>query len=52
MRKKPLSREPSMDDPAAIIASALRKKFSHRVFQDSPGIIFSLACSLCLCIMH
>ena len=26
-----------MDDPAAVIAHALRKKFSHRIFQDSPG---------------
>ncbi|XP_003386870.1 PREDICTED: mitochondrial fission regulator 1-like [Amphimedon queenslandica] len=31
-----VSREPSMDDPAAVIAHALRKKFSHRIFQDSP----------------
>lgn len=27
-----------MDDPAAVIAHALRKKFSHRIFQDSPGL--------------
>jgi hypothetical protein len=27
----------STDDPAAIIANALRLKFSHRIFQDSPG---------------
>lgn len=38
MRKKPLAQEPLVDDPAAIITNALRKKFSHRVFQDSPGI--------------
>ena len=25
------------DDPGAIIARALRQKFSNRVFQDSPG---------------
>lgn len=29
--------QPTTDDPAAIIAQALRRKFSHKVFQDSPG---------------
>ena len=33
---------PADGDPAAIIARALQKKFSHSVFQDSPG--------LCLCV--
>lgn len=30
-------READPNDPASIIAHALRKKFSHRVFKDSPG---------------
>lgn len=31
------SREPASNDPAAVIAHALRRKFAHNVFQDSPG---------------
>ena len=27
------------NDPASIIAQALRRKFSHRVFKDSPGTV-------------
>ena len=46
MRKKPLPQEPLVDDPASIIASALRKKFSHRVFQDSPGATFAFCFSI------
>ena len=30
-------KEADPNDPASIIAHALRKKFSHRVFKDSPG---------------
>ena len=38
MRKKdPDSRVPASNDPAAVIAHALRRKFAHNVFQDSPG---------------
>lgn len=36
LRTKTHTQDPSTDDPAAIIAHALRKKFSHRIFQDSP----------------
>ena len=39
MRKKDQeNREPASNDPAAVIAQALRRKFAHHVFQDSPGI--------------
>lgn len=31
------SQEPASTDPAAVIAQALRRKFAHNVFQDSPG---------------
>ncbi len=31
------TQEPLDSDPASIIATALRKKFANRVFQDSPG---------------
>ena len=29
--------EAASNDPAAVIAQALRRKFAHNVFQDSPG---------------
>ena len=38
LRKLQAHQQPASDDPAAIIAQALRKKFSHKVFQDSPGV--------------
>ena len=31
--------EAADNDPGAIIAQALRRKFAHRVFQDSPGLV-------------
>lgn len=40
--------EPSMEDPAAVIAHALRKKFSHKIFQDSPGLLFMLSHYVCI----
>ena len=33
------TQEAADNDPASIIALALRKKFAHKVFQDSPGKI-------------
>ena len=35
LRRLQEHQQPTMDNPAAIIAQALRRKFSHRVFQDS-----------------
>ena len=37
LRCKTYDIDAASNDPAAIIAQALRKKFSHKVFQDSPG---------------
>lgn len=37
MRKGQDTQAAHNDDPGAIIARALRQKFSNRVFQDSPG---------------
>lgn len=37
--KNTKTQEPLESDPASIIATALRKKFANRVFQDSPGKI-------------
>lgn len=39
MRKGQESQSTCDDDPGAIIARALRQKFSNRVFKDSPGEI-------------
>lgn len=38
-------KEADPNDPASVIAHALRKKFSHRVFKDSPG---GFEANLCL----
>jgi len=54
---------PDDSDPAAIIARALQKKFSHSVFQDSPGLfcvfisvwkhcivsVYSVCVCVCVC---
>lgn len=37
LRRVQESQDAAANDPGAIIAQALRKKFSHKVFQDSPG---------------
>ena len=53
LRKLQECQQPASDDPAAIIAQALRKKFSHKVFQDSPGVcgrITHYCCTLCILI--
>ena len=48
MRKGQDSQSACDDDPGAIIARALRQKFSNRVFRDSPGeIAFPLIYDLC-----
>ena len=41
---------PADSDPAAIIARALQKKFSHSVFQDSPGLccVFIIVWNCCI----
>ena len=55
MRKLQERQQPASDDPAAIIAQALRKKFSHKVFQDSPGMcgrITHHCCTLCILIYY
>ena len=36
--------EPASNDPAAVIAQALRRKFANRMFQDSPGVC------VCVCV--
>lgn len=36
-RKDQVNMEPASNDPAAVIAQALRRKFANRMFQDSPG---------------
>ena len=41
LRKVQETREAASNDPAAIIAQALRKKFAHNVFQDSPGTVLA-----------
>ena len=38
-RKDQENCEPASNDPGAIIAQALRRKFANRMFQDSPGIV-------------
>lgn len=41
------SQEPASTDPGAVIAQALRRKFAHNVFQDSPGTyVMHYACSI------
>ena len=37
-RKDQIDREPASNDPAAVIAFALRRKFANKMFQDSPGM--------------
>ena len=37
-KRDPDSSQPASNDPAAVIAQALRRKFAHNVFQDSPGM--------------
>ena len=37
MKKKGQENMPASNDPAAVIAHALRRKFAHNIFQDSPG---------------
>ena len=37
-------REVDPNDPASIIAHALKKKFSHRVFKESPGVWVCTRC--------
>ena len=38
-RKDRVNCEPASNDPAAIIAQALRRKFANRMFQYSPGTV-------------
>ena len=38
--------EPASNDPAAVIAQALRRKFANRMFQDSPGMDTGLSLSV------
>ena len=37
LRPKHHNLDTNSTDPGAIIAQALRRKFAHQVFQDSPG---------------
>lgn len=37
LRPKDRNQDAVNSDPGAIIAQALRRKFAHQVFQDSPG---------------
>ena len=43
--------DPASNDPAAVIAQALRRKFANRIFQDSPGSVCAcVPALLCVCV--
>ena len=47
-RRDQVDREPACNDPAAIIAQALRRKFANKMFQDSPSMCIHIYSAVAL----